>query len=189
MTRAGWKKGSDGYWAKNGERAGFTVSTTAGNQRRELTEQIMQALFKAQGFEMKFDNKSSNDLFGTLLPSLNYESSIYGSGLISRSPGLCSILCTSAIPATANGRTGNNTQGVSIPKADKLMATVDSSLNDAARRSAAKRVDEIMAEQAVALPLDALPDVLIWSDKVVGPITDNAMLGMFWNLNEWGLKK
>jgi peptide/nickel transport system substrate-binding protein len=165
------------------------VSTTAGNNRRELAERIMQPLFKAQGFEMKIDNKSSDDLFGKLLPALDYESSIYGSGLLSLSPGLCSILCTSAIPTAANGRTGNNTQGVSIPKADKLMATVDSSLNDPERRAAAQQVDKIMAEAAVALPLDALPDVLIWSDKVVGPITDNAMLGMFWNLNEWGLKK
>jgi peptide/nickel transport system substrate-binding protein len=165
------------------------VSTTAGNKRRELTEQIMQPLFKAQGFEMKIDNKSSDDLFGKLLPELNYQSAIYGSGLVSLIPGLCSILCTSAIPTTANGSTGNNTQGVSIPKADKLMATVDSSLNDAERRSAAKEVDKIMADEAVAMPLDPLPDVLIWSDKVVGPIQDNAILGMFWNLNEWGLKQ
>jgi hypothetical protein len=46
-----------------------------------------------------------------------------------------------------------------------------------------------MADEAVAMPLDPLPDVLIWSDKVVGPIEDNAILGMFWNLNEWGLKQ
>ncbi|MDQ1494230.1 MAG: peptide/nickel transport system substrate-binding protein [Actinomycetota bacterium] len=189
MTGAGWKKGSDGYWAKNGKRASFTVSTTADNKRRQLTEQIMQPLFKAQGFQMKIDNKSVDDLFGKLLPELNYESAIYGSGLVSLIPGLCSILCTSAIPTAANGSSGNNTQGVSIPRADKLMATVDESLNDAERRSAAKEVDKIMADEAVAMPIDPLPDVLIWSDKVVGPIQDNAILGMFWNLNEWGLKQ
>src|SRR5205823_6169026 len=31
MTTAGWKKDPDGYWAKNGKRASFTVTTTAGN--------------------------------------------------------------------------------------------------------------------------------------------------------------
>jgi peptide/nickel transport system substrate-binding protein len=189
MTGAGWEKGSDGYWEKNGKRASFTVMTTAGNKRRELTEQIMQPLFKAQGFEMKINNKSPDDLFGKILPDLNYQATIYGSGLTSFIPGLCSILCTSAIPTAANGSTGNNTQGVSIPEADKLMETVESSLDESARMSAAKKVDQIMAENNVALPLDPLPDVLIWNKNVVGPITDNPILGMFWNLNEWGLKQ
>jgi hypothetical protein len=36
------------------------------------------------------------------------------------------------------------------------------------------------------LPLDPLPDILIWSKRVVGPISDNSIEGMFWNLSDWG---
>ena len=52
--------------------------------------------------------------------------------------------------------------------------------------AAAKKGDQIMAENQVTLPLDPLPDILIWSKKVVGPVIDNSILGMFWNINEWG---
>jgi hypothetical protein len=29
--------------------------------------------------------------------------------------------------------------------------------------------------------------VLIWNKKVVGPIQDNSIEGMFWNLDQWGV--
>lgn len=43
-----------------------------------------------------------------------------------------------------------------------------------------------MAENMVTLPLDPLPDILIWSKRIQGPVQDNSILGMFWNINEWG---
>ena len=44
-----------------------------------------------------------------------------------------------------------------------------------------------MAENQVTLPLDPLPDIVIWSKKLVGPIGDNPIEGPFWNINEWGV--
>jgi len=41
MTGAGYAKGSDGIWAKNGQKVTFAVRSTAGNKRRELTEQVI----------------------------------------------------------------------------------------------------------------------------------------------------
>ena len=52
MTGDGWKKGSDGIWAKGGKKAAFTIQSTTGNKRRELTEEIMQPELKAAGFDM-----------------------------------------------------------------------------------------------------------------------------------------
>ncbi|MDQ1382290.1 MAG: hypothetical protein QOJ71_3009, partial [Actinomycetota bacterium] len=31
-------------------------------------------------------------------------------------------------------------------------------------------------------------DIVIWNKNVVGPIGDNAIMGPFWNLAEWGVK-
>ena len=55
MTGDGWKKGSDGIWAKNGKRASFTITTTAGNKRRELTEQIIQP--HAEGRRLRHEDQ------------------------------------------------------------------------------------------------------------------------------------
>ena len=189
MTGDGWKKGSDGIWAKNGKRASFTIQSTADNARRELTEEAMQPMLKAAGFEMKIKNSTSDNLFGVVLPAGNYDLALFGSSVTGIIPGLCSQMCTEAIPTEANGSTGNNTSRVSIPAADKLLRQVDQDLDDNVRKSAAKEADKILAENAVALPLDPLPDILIWNKKVVGPIVDNPITGMFWNIDQWGINK
>ena len=189
MTGDGWKKGADGVWAKNGKRAAFTIVTTAGDKRRELTEQVIQPQLKAAGFDMTIKNTSSDNLFGTQLPSGNYQVSLYTEGLTSITPGLCTTFCTENIPGPSNGNSGNNWSYASVPSADPYMRTVDTNLNDSARKAAAKKADDILADYNVALPLDPLPDILIWNKKVVGPITDNPIEGMFWNIDQWGIKK
>ena len=39
----------------------------------------------------------------------------------------------------------------------------------------------------ITLPLDPLPNILLWSKGVVGPVSDNAVMGPFWNIEEWGI--
>ena len=90
------------------------------------------------------------------MPGGNYDIALYGSGVTGLIPGLCSILCTKAIPTEANGSTGNNTSFYSNPEADKLMLEVDNNLDDDVRKESAKKADKILAEDMVALPLDPL---------------------------------
>jgi peptide/nickel transport system substrate-binding protein len=189
MTGDSWKKGSDGIWAKNGKKASFTITATSGDARRQLTEEILQPMLKTAGFAMSIKNQSSDNLFGVALPSGNYDLSIYGSGVTALIPGLCSVMCTQNIPTPANKSTGNNTSRYSNKAADKLLIQVDNNLNDSVRREDAKKADTILADDMVALPIDPLPDIVIWSDKVVGPIQDNPIEGMFWNIDQWGIKK
>jgi len=189
MTGDGWKKGSDGIWAKNGKKAAFRMVTTTGYQRRDLTEEVMQSQLKTAGFAMSIKNTTSDNLFGQLLPAGNYELTLYGSSVTGLIPGLCSILCTKSIPTAANGSTGNNTSFYSNPAADKLLLQVDNNLDDSVRREDARKADVLLAADMVALPLDPLPDILIWNKKVVGPIEDNPIEGMFWNIDQWGITK
>ena len=189
MTGAGWQKGTDGIWAKNGKRAAFTMVTTSGDKRRQLTEEIIQPQLKAAGFDMAIKNTSPDNLFGVMLPAGDYDIGLFGAGVTGFIPGLCSIFCTKAIPTKANGSTGNNASFYSNPAADKLMLETDNNLDDSVRRDAAKKADGILADDMVALPLDPMPDILIWSNKVVGPVQDNPIEGMFWNIDQWGLKK
>ena len=70
-----------------------------------------------------------------------------------------------------------------------MLLEVDNNLDDSVRRENAKQADAILADDMVALPLDPLPDIAIWSNKVVGPVEDNPIEGMFWNIDQWGLKK
>ena len=186
MTGDGWKKGSDGIWAKNGKRASFAISTTQGNKRRQLTVEALQNALKAAGFELKLNFRTAADLFGKDGPAGNFDTALFANQITSFTPGICSIFCSKNIPTSANGNTGNNWYRYSNPTVDKDLEAVDQSLDPTAQATAAKQADDLLADDVASIPIDPLPDILLWSSKVVGPVSDNAILGMFWNINEWG---
>jgi peptide/nickel transport system substrate-binding protein len=188
MSGAGWTKGGDGIWQKDGKRAEFTIVSTAGNKLRELTEQIIQPMLKTAGFDMKIKNTTLDNLLNQMSVG-NYDVTLLGQQLTSVTPGLCTVLCTENIPGPANDNSGNNWSFASIPAADVQMRLVDTSLDDRVRREAAAKADDILADYNVALPLDPMPDILIWSTKIVGPVSDNPVEGMFWNIDQWGVKQ
>jgi len=185
MTGDGWAK-SGGVWTKNGQKAEFTLKTTAGNKRRDLTARVVQSELKTAGFTMHISEPAAGDLFGEMLPKGEYDMALYASGLTALTPGLCSQFCSKNIPGPSNQNAGQNWTRTNVKDLDTQLEIVDTNLDPAAGKAAAKKGDDIMAANAVTFPLDPLPDILIWNKKVVGPIQDNSILGMFWNINEWG---
>jgi peptide/nickel transport system substrate-binding protein len=188
MTSAGFTKGSDGIWQKNGRKASFTINSTAGNKRRELSEEVLQAQLKTAGFDMSIQNMKSGDLFGKVLPRGNFTFAIYTQQLTALAPTNCSLFCGKNIPTAANGYSGNNYTRTAITELDNELKTVDVNLDDSARMSAGAASDQLMAQNVVSLPLDPLPDILIWSKKVLGPVQQNPIESMFWNLDQWGIQ-
>jgi peptide/nickel transport system substrate-binding protein len=189
MQGAGWAKDGSGYWAKNGKEAAFVFNSTTGNQRRVVTETVLQSQLKTAGFKMTIQNKDPGDLFGTVLPAGTYVASLYAQSLTALTPGLCTIMCSKNIPSAANQNSGENWTRTNVPDIDKQEEIVDTSTDDSARMTAAAQGDRDMASSQVTLPLDPLPDICLWHKNVVGPIGDNAIESMFWNLNQWGLTK
>lgn len=184
MQGDGWTKSGD-YWTKGGKTAAFTIKSTAGNKRRELTEQILQEQLKAAGFKLTIQNPSSDDLFGKVLPAGDYQLSLYAQTNTSLNPGLCSIACSSNIPSKANKFGGQNWQHINVPTLDPLLQTVDTSIVQQERIDASKQADQVMAQDQVSLPLDPLPNIALWSEKITGPVGDNPLLSMFWNMYLW----
>lgn len=188
MKGDGWAKGADGIWAKGGQRATIEFKTTAGNKRRELTQQVVQQQLKEGGFEVTIANEKAGDLFGKVLPSGEYQMSLYAQVATTLDPSLCSISCSENIPSAANNNSGQNWSRINVADVDKNLKIVESSTDEKARGEAGKAADKAMAENQVSLPLDPLPNIALVSKKVVGPIEDNPIYSVFGNLNQWGLK-
>jgi ABC-type transport system substrate-binding protein len=163
-----------------------TIQTTAGNKRRELTEQILQQQLRAAGFDLKIQNVKSDDLFGDILPKGDYQVSLYSGSTTSLFPYTCNIFCSKNIP-TAPKFTGNNWQRVNIPAVDPLLERLETSLDPAVGMQSNKQADPILAGANVALPLDPLPNILLWSKAITGPVQDNPIQGPFWNMEQWTL--
>jgi len=189
MTSAGWTKGSDGVWAKGGQKFTAELQSTTGNKRRELTEQIIQQQLQAAGFPMTIKEDKSGDLFGSILPKGDFQVALYAQVLTSFSPSNCNIFCSANIPV-APKFSGQNWQRVNDPtNVDPLLTKVDSSLDESVRMDSNKKADPVLASTDVALPLDPLPDVLLWGKKLAGPVGDNPVMGPMWNSNLWGIGK
>lgn len=187
LTSAGYAKGADGIYAKGGQKLTFAIHSTTGNKRRELTEQIIQQQLKEAGFNMTINNAKSSDLFGDIAPKGNFQVALYAGVLTSLAPAGCNNFCSKNVP-TAPEFSGQNWTRTKVPAADPFLVTSESDLDEDKRIEAMKKAEPFLADVNTVLPLDPLPNVFLWSDKIAGPLSDNAVEGPLWNLAEWGLK-
>jgi len=188
LTGDGWAKGGDGIYAKDGKKLSLTIVTDTGNQRRELTEEILQAQLAEAGIELKIKNQKPDQLFGETLVEGNYELALFANVTTTLEPGLCAIMCSGNIPSEDNDFSGGNVTATNVPEADALMKTVETSTDDALRASSQQEADRLLAAAQVSLPLDPLPNIALWSDRIDAAISDNPILAMFWNMNTWRLE-
>jgi peptide/nickel transport system substrate-binding protein len=186
LTGAGYAKGADGIYAKGGTPLSLTVRSTTGNKRRELTEQVLQQQLKDVGIDLKIDNQKAGDLFGTSLPTGDFQLAIYAQNLTSLGDNSCVLFC-SKNTAPIGTKSGNNYTRTNIPELDKQLLAYEGEVDPAKVKEELHAAGKIMADQMVSLPLDPLPNLLLWSNKIVGPVVGNGVLGPFANMNEWGL--
>ena len=186
MKGDGWTKGADGIWAKGGQRAVIENSTTAGNKRRELTQQILQSQWKEAGFELKANNTRSATLFGEWGPKGIYVSAIYAQVPSSPDPNICSTFCSRSIPSEANGGTGSNWTRLSDSAIDKAFEGDEKELDEDKRADLIGQGHAALSAGLPALPIDPFPDIIIYnSAKVKGPVVHNFGYSPFARMNEW----
>lgn len=187
MTGAGWAKNGSGIWAKAGKAASFRVTTMAGNKRRELTEQILQAQLKDAGFELNIANVSAAELFSELAPKGDFELGIWTLIDTVPEPTLSASFDSSAIPSEANGYSGINFVRADVPGLNALLETVEQSVDTAKRKEASLKAESLIADNVISLPVATVPNILMTNERVGGPLEINPSEGPFWNLQEWTL--
>ena len=166
MTGAGYAKGGDGIWAKGGTPVSLTIKTTAGNARRELTEQILQSQLKKAGFDLKTDNQEAGALFGEQLPAGQFQLALYAQVATFIVPGQCNLFCAKNIPTAENNNTGQNWTRTNIPDAEAPLLAGDREVDDSALSKAGKDADKQLAKVNTSLPIDPLPNIFIWKTTV-----------------------
>ncbi len=185
MRAAGFRRDGDGPWRKDGRVAEVVLTTTTGNKRRELTLQILQEQLRRAGFRARIGNLPPADLFGEHLPNGDFQVALYAQVVTTLDPGLCVVFCAKNIPGPDNDHSGQNFTRTRVPEADPFLERVDVEADEQERIAASKRADELLAEAMVSLPLDPLPNIGLWDRRIEGPVADNPVLGMFWNVHEW----
>ncbi|MFD5224863.1 ABC transporter substrate-binding protein [Microbacterium sp. NPDC058342] len=185
MSDAGWSKGSSGIWEKAGRQAEFRITTHAGNKRRELAEQILQSQLGDAGFVLKVANKSGSEIFSKTAPEGDFEIGLWTLIDTVPEPTLSASFVSTAIPSAENGYSGINFVRTRIDGLDPLLETVARSVDDEERLDASLQAERLIADNLPGLPLAAVPNILMTSQRISGPLEINPSEGPFWNLHEW----
>jgi peptide/nickel transport system substrate-binding protein len=154
LAEAGWRPGSDGYCRNAaGDKLSFEINTTAGNRLRELTEQVLQNMWKAACIEVTIRNEPARTLFGETLRQRKYTAMLmysWSSG-VGESPR--GTLGSDRIPTAANNWGGNNYIAFSDPEMDRLIGLAETELDSAKQKLIWAQMQKIYVEQVRALPL------------------------------------
>jgi peptide/nickel transport system substrate-binding protein len=176
MFRAhGCRKGGDGIWSCNGQRASVRLGTTSGNKLRELAVEIMQAQAKSAGIEFRADNQPSN-LFFARLPTENYDLALFawvGSGDPAGQTDIYGV----------GG--GSNWKAYNSKAVTRLFAASDAEVNAKARAADVNKADAILANDMTTLPLYQKPTYFVFKSKLHNLQDNPTSQGPTWNTEHW----
>ena len=189
LEGAGWAKGSDGIYAKEGNRLSITWQTVAGNQRREQIQALVIPQVASLGIELVADNSDADTLFQVRLPQRDIELALYAQ-TASPDPSVTSIYHCDNIPTPENEFAGQNSLAWCNEEASALMDDSDRTPDPEARVEIIHQIGDLVREDAVWLPFYQLPLITAWSSETIGgPVglyTDDPY-GGFGNLYDWFL--
>ena len=154
LAEAGWRAGADGICRNAaGDKLSIEINTTAGNRLRELTQQVLQNMWKAACIEVTIRNEPARTLFGETLKQRKYTGMImyaWSSG-VGSSPR--STLGSDRIPTAANNWGGNNGIAFNDRQMDSLIDLAETELDEAKQKIIWAEMQKIYVEQVRVLPL------------------------------------
>jgi peptide/nickel transport system substrate-binding protein len=194
MQGDGWAKGADGLWASGSgsAKAVLELKIPAGDDRRTLTAQIIATQWAQAGFQVNVTQESTSVLLADLA-SGNFQMILYDRAPASLDLGQCAMWCSGSLPVAGAGASGRNVDRMSDPGLDRLWQDVETNLNPVARQASANQAQALLASLVPALPLAAVPDVLVVKSDAVGAeggrFQHNFVYGPFASLNDWYMRR
>ena len=171
-------KGSDGIYSCPGVgKLSFRFTSTAGNQLRELTFEVIQAQLKAVGIEVKSAFGPASHVFGTVLPSRDWDLFMFG---WQGSP--VSALTDVAIHGCGGDQ---NDMGYCNRTVTSLLNKASVELNDKKRNAMLNKADALIANDIPTIPLMAKPGFLIHEKRIQGIVRNPTQQTALWNVNAW----
>jgi peptide/nickel transport system substrate-binding protein len=171
LEAAGWKKGPDGIYAKDGKRFSVTISHNE-NARRSQTVEILIPQLKAAGIEVR-DETDPNFLKGRVDKG-DYDIALFG---WSSAPFKAEV----APIYTSDG--GQNWQGLNNPKIDQAFDKAVSATDEAVATQAYQAADKALAESYATVPLFQTPSM--WGFRGIDRVYMQSYTGVLWNVGEW----
>ncbi|HVR88055.1 MAG TPA: ABC transporter substrate-binding protein [Candidatus Limnocylindria bacterium] len=188
IKQAGYAKGADGFYAKDGKTLGFSIVTNQGNKTRETFLQVATEQYKQIG--VKINPKV--EAFETLVPKLNsgsneVESVILGWQL-GTDPDLFSIWHSSNVARAEQA--GNNFVGYKNPDLDKLIEQGRGpDCTVATRKNIYQQANKILNEDQPYNFAFSQDRILATDKRIRGIEPGSFSPDATWNVEKWWIKQ
>jgi peptide/nickel transport system substrate-binding protein len=172
---------NDIFSCPNVGKLSFRFFTTTGNQLRALTFEIIQRQLKSVGIELVPRFQVAGTLFGTTLPSEDWDLMLF------------TWVGSPATPITIKDLYGcggdQNNMNYCNRKFSNILNQVSTTL-DAKQRAAMLNAAELkyMVNDIPSIPIYARPVFVIRNKKVAGPAVNPTAEGSPWNVSGWTTK-
>ena len=180
LEDAGYTKGADGIYAKDGSKLSLRISTTAGNQLRETQEELIQAQMKQIGVDIRLANADNRKFFGEWLPNGNFDIANFG--------WVGNPFAVSSSQDIYRTGGGGNYGAYSSQKVDQLFKQAVREVDEAKSAELGNQIDQQLTADMATIPLYAKPTYLAVRSSFAN-VGDNATQeGPFWNSGLWAQK-
>ena len=158
----------------------FRFSTTTGNQLRLLTFEVIERQLKSAGIQLVPRFQTAGTLFGSTLPSGDWDLIMftYGGGPDSKMTSNTLYSCR------GDQNYGNYCNSKSTAAFDAATREFDV----AKRNALLNRGDAQLAVDLPSIPLYTRPKFVISTDRVSGPVLNTTSEGTPWNVSAWQLE-
>ncbi len=195
LDEAGWTVGSDGIRAKGGVQMKIIYATTV-NPLRQKEQALVKAAWDQLGVstELKsvdagvfFSNDAGNpDTVSHLFTDVAMYTNNY------EQPDPTSYLCgwaSDQIPAKANGWQLANTERFVNKDYDALCQQLRTETDEAKRKDIVLKMNDIIVEDVVNIPLVARPMVSSGINKNLKGVNPNPWDSEMWNIADWTMSQ
>ena len=193
LEEAGWVDGDgDGVREKDGVRASLEISTPAGQQVRDQTEQLLQQQLAAVGIELVINNVPAATLFGSWEENgklkrgdFDIVEDTWGADL-DPDAFVSQLFASDQIPTEENGGEGWNFFRLQDPELDALIEEARSTLDQEERRATYAEVAQRIVDSLVYIPLYKRALINAFRTEVEGE-APNPWDEFTWNIQDWSL--
>jgi peptide/nickel transport system substrate-binding protein len=179
LVEAGYAKGADGFYAKDGKKLTLEFSTTAGNTGREKMFQILQAQLKEVGIDVKLNFIDASTFFGTTTVQGKFQVGEWA-WVASPDPSVKTLFSSEQIPPT-----GQNYYRYKNAEVTALINQADNTMDPVKRAELSKQISKLMAADLPLIPLYQRLSILAVKNYVHGAKNNATLEGAFWNLGDW----
>jgi len=194
LQEAGWVPGSGGIRTKNGVRLSLEITTPAGSQLREQSQQILQEQLKAVGIELNIRNVPAATLFGNWQENGKLKRGDFD--IVMDTWGadfdpdafLSTLFSSDQIPTAANSGEGWNFFRLRDTRLDRAIVSARSTLNQDVRKGFYRVAVQRILSDLIYIPLYNRAELNAFRSRVNGE-APNSWDEFTWNAKDWWLSR